>query len=661
MKSMADKGSCLPITEEALAVHSEGAQRFLSVIRWSIVIPKPIEKTPTTTGPGGYRKLDLGENHQSIEVSLADLAKAISGNKLFASQNANAVLSAIYQGLRIGSHLATAYMNSSGLTALRDANNQSLLKSEAQQNEFLKKNITISAINLYGLAYYCVWKLKQFQPATLAANGLEYPGLPESAVKSSVADTLSCALAYFATFVRDSGKVQNDLDFINAGIAYFEKVLDQINQMKGSLEYTEPFTAISYKLKDEDFFVRGFETEMGGSITSAEFKRVDIKSIVGNRDAKHFFHRLAVRAVCYKLDEKRNIMHDLGGMSEVSMGFGIPGTGKTMMIGAFSTMLYDLCQWLGLPYAFDPHPPNIVSTYQGGSRERAEEWWQRVMNPNRICFGPVDDAENCYEDRTRQGVSAGVREVIGAALTNLEGASAIWRGNSIVFFLTNIPDQVDPAILSRIMARFKIDGATTLEDIIDQDYLWWKRIAEIDPGFIAMTDPEKYEYLFAQRLVKSMAETYTDYREPKESVIRDIFNRVGKEHEINEQMFFGRIYQEVKKQFPKFSSRDIRNVQRAIDERLMDFDFPEDWMNNPETFFRQPYDQQKVLVMDLMRQNMKGKSFAEIRCQEAMRYLDGMVAIIDSGRKREIERQVQQLLIAEEARKIALAQMQSCN
>ncbi|MFA6594589.1 MAG: AAA family ATPase [Candidatus Buchananbacteria bacterium] len=657
---MADKGSCLPITEEALAAHSEGAQRFLSVIRWSIVTPKPIEEAPTANGPGGFRKLDLGEARKAIEISLADLAKAISGNKLFASQNANAVLNTIYQGLRIGSHLATAYMNSSGLTALRDANNRGLLKSEVEQSEFLKKNITTSAINLYGLAYYCVWKLKQLQPATLTA-GLEYPGLPESTIKASVADTLSCVLAYFATFVRDSGKVQNDLDFINAGIAYFEKVLDQINQTKGSLEYTEPFTAIGYKLKDEDFFVRGFKTEMGGSIVSTEFKRVDIESIVGNRDAKHFFHRLAVRTVCYKIEEKRNIMHDLGGMSEVSMGFGIPGTGKTMMIGAFSTMLYDLCQWLELPYVFDPHPPNIVSTYQGGSRERAEEWWQRILNPNRISFGPADDAEVNYEDRTRQGVSAGVREVIGAALTNLEGASAIWRGNAVVFFLTNIPDQLDPAILSRIMTRFKIEGATTLEDIIDQDYLWWKRIAEIDPEFIAMTDPEKYEYLFAQRLVKSMAETYIDYQKPKEPVIGDIFNRVGKEHDITEQMFFGRIYQEVKKEFPKFSSRDIRNIQRAIDERLMDFDFPKDWMNNPETFFRQPYDRQKVLVMDLMRQNMKGKSFAEIRCQEAMRYLDGMVAIIDTGRRREIDRQVQQLLIAEEARKIALAQIQSSN
>ena len=35
---------------------------------------------------------------------------------------------------------------------------------------------------------------------------------------------------------------------------------------------------------------------------------------------------------------------------------------------------------------------------------------------NKIIFAPVDDAENNLEERTRKGVSAGVRELIGVFL-----------------------------------------------------------------------------------------------------------------------------------------------------------------------------------------------------------------------------------------------------
>jgi len=629
----------VPITAEQLRSFDAFADKLIKNAGW---LPKKPLTPPSTAGG-----LKFSESAPMEErINWLELVKPYNPNRTINSGNVNQLLNSLYTGIGIGCYVVEMYAKSSGLAKLLDDNSRQRL-NEGQKAEFSKKLATAAAVAQFSFASFVFWSLSRYKGEKLDSLSMDFPGYPEICLTDYLRG-FNCLLVYMGKFVQESGKVRNDLDLLKAVQVAAKGALDEIKLRRDSLEYTQFFTDITYKLAGEDFTISGFENGLNNAI-SVEFKRVDINTIVGNRDAKRFFQRLAVRTACYKVAERRNVMFDLGGMPTASIGFGIPGTGKTMMIGAFSTMLYDLCQWLELPYVFDPHPPNIVSTYQGGSRERAEEWWQRILNPDRISFGPADDAEVNYEDRTRQGVSAGVREVIGAALTNLEGASAIWRGNSVVFFLTNIPDQLDSALLSRIVTRFKIEGATTWQDFLDQDHLWWKRIAEIDPAFIAMTDPDDYKYLFAQRLIGSMAETYVGYQQPRERTILDIFNRVNKEHDINEQKFFAKLYQEVQRQFPKFSSRDTRNIQRAVDDRLLDFDLPEEWMSDPEIFFRQPYDQQKIMVLGLMQQNMRGKSFAEIRFQEAMRYLDNMVAIVDLGHRREVERASEQMMIQLEA------------
>ena len=126
-----------------------------------------------------------------------------------------------------------------------------------------------------------------------------------------------------------------------------------------------------------------------------------------------------------------------------------------------------------------------------------------MQDPSKIIFAPIDDAENNLQERTAQGISAGVKEVIGVFLRYTEGAYAVNYGNSSIGLFTNLPEMLDKAVISRVQGRFKIDGARTVNDFLDQDYLWWSKLEETMPNFVNMTHPLNYEYLKDQEVGKT--------------------------------------------------------------------------------------------------------------------------------------------------------------
>ncbi len=117
-----------------------------------------------------------------------------------------------------------------------------------------------------------------------------------------------------------------------------------------------------------------------------------------------------------------------------------------------------------------------------------------------------------------------------------------------------------------------------------------------------------------------------------------------------EQQFFAELYRAVKDRFPLFSSRDLRNIQKGVDPRVMDFDLPAEWLDDHRLFFRQEYDTKKGMLVEAMKGNMKGLSFAEIRLQEAVRYLDNLARIQGAEQERMVEQEVIRMEIFEEAR-----------
>ncbi|HAT70744.1 MAG TPA: hypothetical protein DCS22_09570, partial [Flavobacteriaceae bacterium] len=122
-------------------------------------------------------------------------------------------------------------------------------------------------------------------------------------------------------------------------------------------------------------------------------------------------------------------------------------------------------------------------------------------------------------------------------------------------------------------------------------------------------------------------------------------------HAANEHQFYAALYKQVQDIFPFFSSRDVRNIQSAISLRLTDFDLPEDWYENPEIYFKKTYNTKLDMLRELMKANMKGLNFSDIRKQEVIRYLDNMAIIADTDFKRKVDSRIKQMNVEVAARK----------
>ena len=464
--------SSVPITQQELAQFQERASRLLMSVKW---VAKPWSQgAPPVNAPGtvAWRETSIEQSLQE-ELSLMSLGKAIGKDPLLLSPAVNHTLTTIRQGMMIGMHLSKMYTKFSGLDQLVLQNGKGSL-TELQKIEFRNKYQTASAVAIFSSAYSILWELSQYRRDEVSNVRVEVGSLPEIFLQDPVR-SLECMTYYFASFVQKSGAVKTELEFVKAVMLLAEAHIDEIKRRLESLQHTEAFTAQIYKLENSEFRVQGFTVELSGQFQSMDFNRVSLEEIVGNREAKHMARRIAGRLLCYDIKTKRNPIQDLGGLSAITMGFGEPGTGKSLLISALATMIDDYCKELGIPFLFWPMPDTVVSTYQGGSAERMMAWMSALKDPTKIIYAPIDDAENNLEDRSRQGVSAGVREVIAVFLRNTEGAYAIHRGNALIQLFTNIPDQIDKAVMSRINDRAYIGGATTREDFLDQDYLWYPR------------------------------------------------------------------------------------------------------------------------------------------------------------------------------------------
>lgn len=583
----------------------------------------------------------------SISKTILALKKRLIPDSVAIPLHLNQTLFAVQEGITLGIWIKDSYYDASGLSSL---NERRSALDHSGRREFESKMHTATAFMLFAMAYKILHDLKPHASDDLSVVKQKFAGIPELSFLSPVKG-ISCVLFYYDKYLNHPEIINSDKDVIDFTTVFFEGLIDEIQLRKSALEYTESIVDRTYKLEQSEFAISGWTNVFSGAAKSVEFNKIRFEQIVGNRDAKHFARRLTERLLSYDFTAKKNPFQELGGFMPVFMGYGIPGTGKSMLIAAIATRLKEYCDTLDIPFLFHPMPDTLISTFQGGSAEKMVEWMKPLQDPSKLIFAPIDDAENNLQERTAQGVSAGVKEVIGVFLRYTEGAYAVNYGNSSIGLFTNLPEMLDKAVISRVQGRFKIDGARSEHDFLDQDHLWWNKIESTLPGFVNMQGPEGYAYLQDQGLAKNMGDILSQIEKPSEERVLEAFDIVDKQHDGNEHMFYASLYKEIQKIFPFFSSRDVRNIQSAISLRLTDFDLEDDWFENPEIYFKKDYDTKFAMLQELMKSNMKGLNFSDIRRQEVIRYLDNVATIADTDFKRKVDQRIGQMEIELEARK----------
>ena len=646
-----EHNSTFPIKQNELDVLRDEATDYIKSVQWEQG-NKAKSRDKDAKDDSILLYLSRANNGSDVEITsvsktILALKKRLLPDSIAIPVHLNQTLFAVQEGLTLGIWIKDSYYDASGLSSLNER--KSALDSSGKR-EYESKLQTAAAFQLFATSYKILHDLKPFASDDLSVMKQKFAGIPEVSFLSPLKG-IACSLFYYDKYLGHPEIVKSDKDVVDFTVVYFEALIDEIQLRKSSLEYTETITDRTYKLENSDFAVSGWENAFAGTAKSVAFNKIKFEQIVGNKDAKHFARRLTERMLSYDFEAQKNPFQELGGFMPVFMGYGIPGTGKSMLIAAIATRLKEHCDNLDIPFLFHPMPDTLISTFQGGSAEKMVEWMKPMQDPTKIIFAPIDDAENNLQERTAQGVSAGVKEVIGVFLRYTEGAYAVNYGNSSVGLFTNLPEMLDKAVISRIQGRFKIDGARTEHDFLDQDYIWWKKFEKTIPDFVNMQNPKNYDFLKDQGLTKSMGEILNAVEKPSEERVLEAYDKASKMHNSNEHLFFASLYKEIQKIFPFFSSRDVRNIQSAISLRLTDFDLEPDWFQNPEAYFKKDYKTKFNMLQELMKSNMKGLDFSEIRRQEVVRYLDNVATIADTDFKRKVDARVNQLNIDLQARK----------
>ena len=97
---------------------------------------------------------------------------------------------------------------------------------------------------------------------------------------------------------------------------------------------------------------------------------------------------------------------------------------------------------------------------------------------------------------------------------------------------------------------------------------------------------------------------------------------------------------------PRFTGRAIKNVTDAVKVRAMDFELPDEWMEEPERFLRRDYETKRAMIEEL-----RTPITTDMLIQEINRYADSEFRYAERSDEAAIEAMVRDMERTAEARR----------
>ena len=426
-------------------------------------------------------------------------------------------------------------------------------------------------------------------------------------------------------------------------MAFAEQLMEQVALRAQTAPRLTPFTGVNYHVAADDLAISGFtpSRKARGSKLTMTFKKPH--EVVGNHIAKYQAMKLAKMLMAYDFDRKLNPFAELGGFIFTFMGDGKPGTGKTTLIQMMAGLINGYCEVAGYPFRYQNLSTESIDSYQGKSAQNAKAFINNVLDPNVIGFGTIDDIDQLAGKRGDRQSSAGQLEITAVLMESFSGAGTVVRGNCTFGMFSNYPENVDDALRQRAGARFLVDGPQTREDYIDILHLLMGKNHAIPLG-----DHELYA---AQEIKRAVAESFESHARPREAGLERVFDRVSKDiGKLDTIAKLGTYLKGIQEADERFTGRAIKNITDAIKVRAMDFELPDEWMEQPDLFLFRDYETKKAMIEEL-RQPIS----LDMVIQEINRYADSEFRYADTSDEAAIERMVRDFRLSEEAKRRYLA------
>jgi energy-coupling factor transporter ATP-binding protein EcfA2 len=422
-------------------------------------------------------------------------------------------------------------------------------------------------------------------------------------------------------------------------LAFAESLMEKVALRAQTARRLEGFKSAAWRVEADDFTVRGFSPASKAKSTTLTMTFKKPNEVVGNHIAKYQAMKLAKMLMAYDFDRRLNPFAELGGFIFTFMGDGAPGTGKTTLIQMMAGLISEYCGNAGYPFRYQNLSTDNIDSYQGKSGQNAKAFINNIIDPSVIGFGTIDDIDQLAGKRGDRQSSAGQLEITAVLMESFAGANTVVRGNCTFGMFSNYPENVDDALRQRAGARFLVDGPQTREDYVDILYLLMGKNHDIPLG-----DHEVFE---AQAIKKAVAASFESHARPHEDGLLKVYEAVrGEIGELDTINKLGTYLKGIQEADPRFTGRAIKNITDAVKVRAMDFELPDEWMEEPELFLFKDYETKKAMINE-MRQPIT----VEMVVQEINRYADSEFRYADKSDEVAIDGAVRDMQRMEEAKK----------
>ncbi|SDW09098.1 AAA family ATPase [Litoreibacter albidus] len=636
---MSQSADFMEMTEEDIRKHYDAAVAMLEGVDHTPRIAKAKEAAQTEKSAGlgtrrRFRSTTPGLVTRSTArpegVRLIERVEGVGDDALPSAVQAS-VLHGMRRALAIALAVGEAFSEATGLAELKKDNLAGRV-AEARRAEFGELLAAEAVATLFTFANATSYLLASQASETTIEIGTVEEILTDNA-QLALHGTLWELDQDLTLFAKD------DATLVATVLAYAEQVMEKAALRAQNTPRLEAFNGASYRVEADDLTINGFTPASAarGSKLTMSFKKPN--EVVGNHIAKYQSMKLAKMLMAYDFDRKLNPFAELGGFIFTFMGDGAPGTGKTTLIQMMAGLMSGYCETAGYPFRYQNLSTDNIDSYQGKSGQNAKAFINNVIDPNVIGFGTIDDIDQLAGKRGDRQSSAGQLEITAVLMESFAGANTVVRGNCTFGMFSNYPENVDDALRQRAGARFLVDGPQTRDDYIDILNLLMGKNHDIPLG--------DFEPFAAQEIKKAVAASFEGHAKPHEDGLLRVYERVSKDiGALDTIAKLGTYLKGIQEADHRFTGRAIKNITDAVKVRAMDFELPDEWMEEPDLFLFKSYDEKKGMIEEL-RQPIT----VDMVIQEINRYADSEFRYADKSDEVAIANMVREFGLSEEAKR----------